>query len=476
VDADVLIIGAGISGISAAYHLQKNCPNLRYSILEARESMGGTWDLFRYPGIRSDSDMYTLGFSFSPWENPKAVADGPSILSYIKATAKKFNVEQNILFKHKAIAAEWNSSESLWTVTVEKNGLQSKMRSRFLMVCGGYYNYEDGYTPEYAGKNLYRGVFVHPQKWDPKLDYTGKKIVVIGSGATAVTLVPVLASKAAQVTMLQRSPSYVARIPSSDKHALFLQRYLPAKLAYRLIRFKNILLSQAFFKFCRYFPHSARKYLMNGVRIAMGPHHELKDFVPKYNPWEQRMCFVPDGDLFKAVKSGSAEIVTDTLETFTETGIKLKSGKFLPADIVISATGLKLQFLGGMQLVVDGKPVNLKDHVLYKGVMLSGIPNLGMTFGYVNASWTLKSDLCSHWLTKVFRFMGKKGYISVTPNDKPLAETISMLDFSSGYIRRSEEHMPRQGKTSPWNLKQSYFADVLRFRAGPLADKDLRFR
>jgi monooxygenase len=475
---DVLIVGAGLSGIGAAFHIQNKCPNFTYAVLEGRARMGGTWDLFRYPGVRSDSDMHTLGYSFRPWTDPRAIADGPAILRYIEETAKEFGIDSQIRFSHRVVSCDWSSADALWRVSVLRADTSEELTlsCRFLILCAGYYDYEKGYTPDYPGVSAFRGEFVHPQFWNEAIDYSDRRVIVIGSGATAVTLVPELAKRAKEVIMLQRSPSYIASIPSVDSVAAFLKKFFPSRLAHRIVRWKNILLTMAFFHFCRRFPKAARRHLLGGVSKALSREQEpLKNFSPNYDPWDQRLCFVPDGDFFQAVNSGKAKVVTGTIETFTESGVRLSSGEVLSADIIISATGLRIKFLGGASFRIDGQPVDVAKCIPYKGAMLSGVPNFGMAFGYTNASWTLKCDLICEWLSRLFHYVDANGYSAVTPDEKPLTERIPLIDFSSGYFQRAKEILPGQGKRSPWKVHQNYFLDLISFRARPLADRGLKF-
>ncbi len=473
---DVIIVGAGLSGIGAAYHLQKRCPNLNYVILEARSEMGGTWNLFRYPGIRSDSDMFTLGYSFRPWEDRKAIADGPSILRYIKDTAKAFKIDEKILYQHKIKSAAWSSHDRKWTVDIEREGGSEKLSCRFLIMCSGYYDYESGFLPDYPGLSTFQGQFVHPQHWDPNLNYAGKKIVVIGSGATAVTLVPELAKHARHVTMLQRSPSYYAALPSTDHVAEFLKENLNKTLAYHLIRWKNIFLSLGFFAFCRFFPFAARRLLLMGVKKELkGSDASIANFKPKYDPWDQRLCIVPDGDLFQALRAGKAEVLTDAITSFIPTGLQLESGKQLNADLIISATGLKVKFLAGIPIFVDEQRIDPRSLLPYKGAMFSGIPNLAMTFGYTNASWTLKCDLIGEWVAKVLAFMQLRGYSAVRPDENPGVRRTELFDLSSGYIQRAKESLPQQGSRAPWKMSQNYFADLYSYKFQPIDDEGLTF-
>ncbi len=461
---DVIVVGAGLSGIGAAYHLQHECPGKTFTVLEARDSMGGTWDLFKYPGIRSDSDMFTLGFPFSPWDNPKAIADGPSILQYIKDTAAKFGIDKKIQYNHKITDASWSDTEKMWTLTItpHQNISATTLKCKFLMMCSGYYNYDNGYEPEFAGYNDFKGKIVHPQKWMSDIDYTNKRVVVIGSGATAVTLVPEMSKKAAKVTMLQRTPTYIMTLPSVDVIARFFQKILPAKLAYSVVRWKNVLLGIAFFNASRKWPNGVRKLIQKGIKKEIGDNYDVKHFDPPYNPWDQRLCLVPDSDLFKSVKEGKAEIVTDQIERFTEKGILLKSGKELEADLIVTATGLKVQLLGGMTVHVNGVLGDSGQTHAYRGVMLSDVPNFAFTVGYTNASWTLKCDLSCRFVTKVLNYMDEKKYSVCIPRfDSTKFESEPLLDFNAGYVLRSLDKLPKQGSKHPWKVHQNYVKDLM---------------
>ncbi|MCA6124622.1 NAD(P)/FAD-dependent oxidoreductase [Bradyrhizobium sp. WSM 1704] len=477
---DVLIVGAGLSGIGAGYHLQTNCPDRSYAILEGRDCIGGTWDLFRYPGIRSDSDMYTLGYSFRPWTEPKAIADGPSILNYVRETAALYGIDKKIRFNHRVVSADWSSAEARWTVEVERGQEKTveRLTCNFLFMCSGYYKYEHGYTPDFPGIADFAGRVVHPQKWTDDIDYAGKKVVVIGSGATAVTLVPEMAKAAGHVTMLQRSPTYVVARPDKDKIADWLRARLPAKLAYGITRWKNVLFGMYFYRLCKRSPERVKQLILGGVRHALGPDYDIAThFTPRYNPWDQRLCLVPNGDLFQSLRSGKSSVVTDHIETFTPRGIKLKSGKTLDADIVVTATGLDLQVLGGLAFKVDGVPVDLSKSMNYKGLMCSGVPNLAAAFGYTNASWTLKCDLSCEYVCRLLNYMKASGYAQVTPrrNDPSVTE-MPWVDFSSGYIQRAVDKFPKQGSRRPWRLYQNYALDLMTLRYGSLADEALEFR
>jgi cation diffusion facilitator CzcD-associated flavoprotein CzcO len=476
---DVLIVGAGLSGIGAACHLKAKCPAKTFAILEARDCVGGTWDLFRYPGIRSDSDMYTLGYSFRPWREAKSIADGPSILSYVRATARDHGVEQEIRFNHRVVRAEFSSETARWTVEAQRadTGETVRMSASFVIMCSGYYRYDEGYSPEFAGSERFKGEIVHPQKWPEDLDYAGKQVVVIGSGATAVTLVPAMAQTAAHVTMLQRSPSYVISLPAEDPIAKALKRVLPIKVVYPLVRWKNVLLTMLSFQLSRRRPAVAKALVRKGLERHLQAGFDIdKHFKPTYNPWQQRLCLVPDGDLFEALNSGGASIATDQIDTFTETGIKLASGEELEADVIVTATGLNLLALGGMALSVDGREIDISETLGYKGMMLSGVPNLALTFGYTNASWTLKCDLTCEYVCRLLNHMDARGLdICVAENDDETLGTEPFLDFSSGYVQRAISKFPKQGSRAPWRLYQNYALDIVSLRRAPLEDEAMRF-
>jgi monooxygenase len=471
---DVLIVGAGLSGVGAACHLEMESPGRSYAILEARDAIGGTWDLFRYPGIRSDSDMFTLGYDFRPWEEGKAIADGPSIRNYIRATARDHDVERHIRFNHRLVRAGWSSADARWEVEAARTdtGERVRMTCSFLYGCTGYYRYDEAYLPHFEGRERFNGPIVHPQHWPEDLDYDGKRVVVIGSGATAVTLVPAMAERAAHVTMLQRSPSYVVTLPAEDGLSNFLRRRLPAKAAYAVTRWKNVLLQMATFNLSRKRPELMKKVIRRGVlrRLPAGYEVDLH-FKPRYNPWEQRLCLVPDSDLFEAISAGTASVVTDEIETFTETGIKLRSGEELEADVVITATGLNVLLFGGVKVAVDGEPVDFSGRVLYKGMMICGIPNFAMALGYTNASWTLKCDLIAHYVCRLLNHMDEHGHATATPQPPaPSMPTEPFIDFNAGYVLRAVELLPKQGPTSPWRLYQNWFRDVRLLRRGPVDD------
>ncbi|MBX3493032.1 MAG: NAD(P)/FAD-dependent oxidoreductase [Parvibaculum sp.] len=476
---DVLVVGAGISGIGAGYHLQTYSPNRTYAILEGRARLGGTWDLFRYPGIRSDSDMYTLGYSFRPWKEAKAIADGPSILNYLEQTARDHGIDRHIRYRHQVKRAAWSTDTATWTVDIERGPEKELVQfsCNFLFMCSGYYNYAEGYTPEFAGADRFKGDIVHPQFWPENLDYSGKRVVVIGSGATAVTLVPEMAKKAAHVVMLQRSPTYVVSRPAEDAIANWLRRRLPAMTAYGITRWKNVLLGMYFFNMCRKKPERAKEFILKGVREQLGPDYDIDThFTPKYNPWDQRLCLVPNGDLFEAIKKGDASVVTDHIDTFTETGIKLKSGKELEADVIVTATGLKLQLLSGLEVTVDGKKMDLSKTFAYKGMMYSDVPNLASAFGYTNASWTLKADLTSAYLCRLLNHMEKTGLRQATPRvADPALQEEPWLDFTSGYVQRSINEFPKQGTRAPWKLYQNYALDIVSLKFGSIEDSAMEF-
>ncbi|MDE1672013.1 MULTISPECIES: flavin-containing monooxygenase [Nocardia] len=473
---DVLIVGAGLSGIGAAHHLQAAFPHRTYAILEARDTLGGTWDLFRYPGVRSDSDMHTLGYRFRPWTQARAIADGPAILRYIRDTAADAGIDRFIRYGHRATAASWSSSESRWTVLVEHDGATREITCDFLLVCSGYYRYDEGYTPEFAGLGEYGGQLVHPQHWPEQLDYAGKRVVVIGSGATAVTLVPAMAETAAQVTMLQRSPTYIFPVPAEDTVANRLRRLLGPRRAYTIVRWKNVLISTLIYQFSRRRPQRMRKFIRDlTVRQLPDGYDVDTHFKPVYQPWDQRLCLVPDGDLFRAIRDGRATVVTDHIDRFTPTGLRLRSGRELEADVVVTATGLRLLALGGIQLTVDGREVELPDTMAYKGMMLSGVPNFAFTIGYTNASWTLKADLVSEFVCRLLRHMDAGGYQQTTPWPDPAVSPTPLLDFQAGYVLRAIDRFPKAGSRAPWRLGMSYGHDVIALRYGRIDDGTIRF-
>ena len=476
---DVIVIGAGISGIGAGYHLQTKCPEKSYAILEGRDTIGGTWDLFKYPGIRSDSDMYTLGFSFFPWKEKEAIADGPSILKYLDETSKKFNIDKKIKFNHYVKDASWCSEKSVWTLKVEDKNLMDTvtLSCNFIFMCSGYYSYEKGYTPDFEGINEFNGKIMHPQKWDTSIDYSDKEVIVIGSGATAVTLVPEMAKYAKHVTMLQRSPSYVVSAPQQDPLAIFLQKYLPSKLSYFIVRWKNILRQQWYFRLCKKNPKRVKDFIINQVRKSLGHDYDVdKHFTPNYNPWDQRMCLVPNGDLFKSIRKKQTSVVTDTIDKFTSTGIKLESGKTLAADLIVTATGLNLEICSNINLKVDGQDINLPDTVTYKGMMFSGVPNLVSTFGYTNASWTLGADLTSEYVCRLLNYMKKSSIKKCCPEaNSKIENNDDWLNLTSGYIKRSKDIFPKQGKRSPWTNNQNFLKDIFQIRYGKINDGEIKF-
>jgi cation diffusion facilitator CzcD-associated flavoprotein CzcO len=475
---NVLIVGAGLSGVGAACHLARKHPERTVAILEARDAIGGTWDLFRYPGIRSDSDMFTLGYSFAPWDDAQAIADGPAIREYIVETAREYDVERKIRFGHRVVHASWSTPNARWTVDVEReNGEPVQFTCDFLYGCTGYYDYAGGYTPLLEGIERFQGHVVHPQQWPEDLDYARKRVVVIGSGATAVTLVPAMAPKAAHVTMLQRSPSYVLSLPGRDPLAVAARKWLPRKLAYAVVRWKNVLMTTAFYQFCRRWPDTAKKLIRRGVERQLPDGYEVdRHFRPTYDPWDQRVCLVPDGDLFRALHRGTASIVTDRIDTFTEHGIRLASGQELEADIVVTATGLNLKVAGGIEVEVDGREIEFSQLVSYKGMMFSGVPNLAITLGYTNASWTLKADLVADYVCRTLSHMDDIGARICTPRTPdPSVETQPFLDLKSGYVMRSLHQLPKQGSVPPWRLHQNYVRDVFLLRRGSVEDEGVVF-
>jgi monooxygenase len=476
---DVLVVGAGLSGVGAGYHLQTACPGKSYAIFEARDRLGGTWDLFRYPGIRSDSDMYTLGYKFRPWTSDKSIADGPNILEYVRETAVENGIDQKIRFEHRVVRAEWSTPEQRWTVTAERTdtGETVRVTASFVLMCSGYYRYDEGYTPDFEGLERFGGRIVHPQFWTDDIDYTGKRVIVIGSGATAVTLVPALAEKAAHVTMLQRSPSYIVSLPAEDPIAKIARRLLPERVAYSIVRWKNVLLTMASFQLSRRRPRLMKALIRKGIERQLPPGYDIDThFRPRYNPWDQRLCLVPDSDLFEAIGSGRASVVTDTIETFTERGVTLGSGAELEADLVVTATGLNMLVLGGIELSVDGEHVDLSKTMTYKGMMVSGVPNGAFALGYTNASWTLKCDLTCEYVCRLLNYMDAHGYTQCVPqNHDPTITEEPMIDFSSGYILRAIDKFPKQGSRAPWRLYQNYARDIVSLRRDPLEDGALQF-
>ncbi|WP_437592344.1 flavin-containing monooxygenase [Sorangium sp. So ce1000] len=476
---DVLIVGAGLSGIGAGYHLQTRCPGKRYAILEARSAIGGTWDLFRYPGIRSDSDMFTLGYSFRPWKEAKAIADGPSIRDYVRDTAREFGIDRRIRFNHKVRSASWSSEDARWTVEADVGPGEERVRitCSFLYVCSGYYRYESGHTPSFPGSDDFQGLLVHPQKWPEQLDYRGKRVVVIGSGATAVTLVPAMAADAAHVTMLQRSPTYIASLPSEDPFANAIRERLPERIAHRVARWKNVAIGMLFYQVCQRAPQLARRMLRRGVARHLPPDFDVDThFNPRYDPWDQRLCFVPDADLFRAVKAGRASVVTDRIRTFAKNGVLLESGRELQADIVVTATGLDLLFGGGIRIAVDGDVLEPGRAFIYKGLMLGGVPNFALCLGYTNASWTLRAELSSIYVCRLLRHMDRHGYRQCLARpDESVLDPRPLLGLMSGYVQRSADHLPKQGSKAPWYFRQNYVLDLLAMQLGPVDDGAMVF-
>ena len=473
----MLIVGAGLSGIGAGAHLRMECPEKTFAIFEARAAIGGTWDLFRYPGVRSDSDMYTLGYRFRPWRDPKAIADGPAILRYIHETAQEFQLHEKIRYNHRVTHASWSAKDARWTVDVETENTTVRLTCNFLYLCTGYYDYEAGYTPDWPGFDRFRGTIVHPQKWPEDLDYAGKRIVVIGSGATAVTLVPAMTDKAEHVTMLQRSPTYVVSRPSVDRIANGLRSTLPDRTAYAITRWKNILYNQFFYSLSRWRPPVMKRLIAKGVANELGDDYDISHFTPRYNPWDQRLCLVPDSDLFRVIREGKASIVTDEIETFTETGVQLRSGTHLDADIIVTATGLVMKIMAGLSLEVDGEPVDLSKTIAYKGMMYSDVPNLASAFGYTNASWTLKCDLTAQYVCRLLKHMDKHGYSICTARfNDPRVKPERVVDFTSGYVERALHTLPSQGSKTPWRLHQNYIKDILMLRHGSVEDGVMEFK
>jgi cation diffusion facilitator CzcD-associated flavoprotein CzcO len=479
---DVIIVGAGLSGIGGACHLQRECPDHSYLILESRGAMGGTWDLFRYPGIRSDSDMHTLGYNFKPWRNPKAIADGPAIREYIRETAAENNIESRIRYRHRVTRMEWTSETATWTLAVERTdtGKVMELTCNFLLMCAGYYSYRQGHDPVFPGREDFRGTIIHPQFWPEQLDYTGKRVVIVGSGATAMTLVPAMAGKAAKVTMLQRSPTYVVSRPDRDRIANFLMRILPDRWAYAITRFKNVFLQQWVYRRTRVAPDKVREILLERVRQELGPDYDVeKHFSPRYNPWDQRLCLIPNNDLLEAIREERAAVVTESIERFTERGILLSTGEELEADIIVTATGLELVIMGEAEVVVDGATVDFARTWTYKGLMYSDVPNLVTTFGYINASWTLRADLTAEYACRLLNHMRARGAGQVVPRLRPedagMPARDWIEDFSSGYMRRVMHLFPKQGDREPWINPQNYRRDRKMFRHGPLEDGVLEF-
>jgi monooxygenase len=474
---DVLIIGAGLSGIGAARHLQKLCPTKQWRIWEARDAIGGTWDIFRYPGVRSDSDMHTLGYAFKPWRGTQAMADGPSILQYIREAADETGVTQYIDFEHRVVSADWSTEHACWRVTAQlADGSTRTQETRFLYMCGGYYSYAKGHQPHFDGQENYQGGLVYPQFWPTSLSYVNKRVVVIGSGATAVTIVPAMANDAAHVTMLQRSPSYVVTRPAKETWGVWLDGFLPFDLGYRFVRWRNILQGILYFQLARRKPQFFKHYLIRMVQQALGRDYDVAThFTPRYWPWDQRVCAVPDGDLFKQIRQGKVGVETGQIARFETDGIRLQDGRFMQADIVVVATGLQLNVLADVAIHVDGKPFVAGDALAYKGMMLSDLPNVFVAFGYTNASWTLKADLTANFVCRLFKFMDKRGYRFVSPQHDPAQSTQPFLDFTSGYVQRASAMLPKQGAASPWRVHQNYVMDLLALRFGRFEDGVLRF-
>jgi monooxygenase len=479
---DVVVVGAGISGIGAAYHLQTMSPDRSFVILEGRADLGGTWDLFRYPGVRSDSDMHTLGYGFKPWTASKSIADGPAILDYLRETATENGIDDHIRFRHLVTKAEWSSKDSKWTVDAQRSdsGETTTFTCGFLFMCSGYYSYKGGYTPEFEGRERFRGTIVHPQQWPDDLDYSGKRVVIIGSGATAVTLVPSMSEAAAHVTMLQRSPSYVVSAPDHDPINRVLRRVFPDRVAYAITRKKNATLTEFFYKRTRTSPDRIKAMLLKRVRKELGEDYDVDThFTPSYNPWDQRMCLVPNSDLFKAIRSGRADVVTDHIDCFTETGIRLASGAELDADIIVTATGLQLVTVGEMDFVVDGEPVDFSETWTYKGLAYSDVPNMASSFGYINASWTLRADLTCEYVCRLLNHMRDTGTVQCTPrlrpSDRDMPARPWIDDFSSGYMQRMMPLLPKQGDRAPWVNTQRYSEDKVLFRKEPVDDGVMQF-
>ena len=474
---DVIVVGAGISGIAAGYNLKKTCADKSFSILEGRKNLGGTWDLFKYPGIRSDSDMHTLGFRFKPWIHDKSIADGPSILEYLNETVDENNLRENILLNHKVKSANWNSKKSLWELVVQENDSKVNMTCNFLFLCGGYFSYTKPHMPSFKNYEKFEGQIIHPQFWNDQLDYINKKVVVIGSGATAITLVPAIAEKAKHVVMLQRSPSYVVSRPSEDAINKFLRKFLPIKITYFLIRWKNILWQSYTFFLARKFPERIKKTILNLLRVELGDDYDIeKHFSPSYKPWDQRMCLVPDSDLFKAIKKNKASVVTDQISQFISDGILLESGEKVSADIIVTATGIELNSLNDIDVTLDNVEINAHERLTYKGMMLSGVPNFALSFGYVNASWTLRADLTCEYVCRLIKLMDKKGVDCCVPlDDKTAYGDDDLIDFTSGYVQRGLHLMPKQGNKAPWKNYQNYLKDIFAVRLFSIKDSNLNF-
>jgi cation diffusion facilitator CzcD-associated flavoprotein CzcO len=478
-EVDVLIVGAGISGIGAACHLSRDLPGRSFQILERRQGIGGTWDLFRYPGVRSDSDMFTFGYRFRPWLDMNVLADGTSIRAYVNATADEYGVREHISFGRAVERASWSSAAGRWTVEArdEASGEAEIWTARFLFACTGYYNYDHGYRPPFPGEDAFTGTLVHPQQWPADLDYSGKRVLVIGSGATAVTLVPAMAVDAAHVTMLQRSPSYVLALPAVDTISQALRRVLPAGVVYKMARARNIALQRMLYAFSRRYPDRMRKLVLAGARKRLGPGADLSHFTPRYDPWDQRLCIIPDGDLFDVIRDGHADVVTGTIETFTPDGVRLTDGTELAADIIVTATGLQVQLLGGAEIAVDGVPVSVPEKLTYKAVLIEDLPNAAVVFGYTNASWTLKADLASEFVVRLLRHMDSRGYTRVVPRAEAVERTDQSVlsSLNSGYVVRGDPFLPRQGRRGPWQVRNDFWRDAPMLRRGPIPDAALEF-
>lgn len=480
---DVLVVGAGLSGIGAGHYLQADCPWATYAIFEARGAIGGTWDLFRYPGVRSDSDMYTLGYSFRPWDQDESIADGQAILDYIRETARVEGIDQHIRFHHRIVAADWSTPDGRWNITAERTDPETgdtetiHLTCGFLFSCSGYYRYDHGYQPDFPGIDDFAGQVIHPQAWPEDLDYAGKRVVVIGSGATAVTLIPSMSDDTEHITMLQRSPTYIVALPAKNPLVNLIRRVLPTRWSGPIVKWFNALMTQGSYQFSRRFPNLARKGIRALVKLQLPDGYEVDEhFKPKYDPWDQRLCLVPDGDLFKAIRRGDASVVTDHVDHFTETGIRLRSGEELPADIVVTATGLELLFIGGIDVSVDGEDLELPDKLTYKGMMLEDVPNLAIAIGYTNASWTLKCDLTCQYVTRLLNHMHATGLRQCTPENHDASVTAEpLLGLSSGYVQRSQHEFPKQGTRFPWQVKQSYLADYRALKRSDIHDEAMRF-
>jgi cation diffusion facilitator CzcD-associated flavoprotein CzcO len=475
---DVLIVGAGLSGVGAGYRLQRDCPGKSYLILESRENIGGTWDLFRYPGIRSDSDMFTLGYAFKPWKEEKAIADGASIWKYVNETAREHGIDKHIRFKRCVVRASWSSADAQWNVEAKHDGKVERYSAKFLLMATGYYNYQQGYRPTFKGEERFQGKIIHPQFWPQDFDYAGQRIAVIGSGATAMTLVPALTDKAAHVTMVQRSPTWVVSLPAEDRFANWLRRVAPNWLAYEITRFRKILFQQFFFNMCRTKPEKVKARILGLIREQLGPEYDVeKHFKPRYNPWTQRLCLVPDNDLFVAIREGKASIATDTIDTFTEKGLKLSSGEEIEADVIVTATGLSMQMMGGVEMFVDGAKVETGKSFAYKGVMINDVPNMvWVIFGYLNASWTLRADLINEYACRLINYLDEYGLDQATPRLKGAHDEKLFSDFSSGYLQRAADILPKQTGEAPWIQSQSYARDIRDLRHAPIEDGVLELK